>query len=71
MVPTERATDILSALRRYFGHESFRIGQQELVESVLEGRDLLAVMPTGSGKSLGFQLPAVLLPGVTLVVSPL
>ena len=71
MVPSDRTTDIVSALRRYFGHESFRTGQQELVESVLEGRDLLAVMPTGSGKSLGFQLPAVLLPGVTLVVSPL
>src|SRR5688572_17154323 len=67
----DRAADVLSALRRYFGHESFRAGQQELVESVLDGRDLLAVMPTGSGKSLGFQLPAVLLPGVTLVVSPL
>src|SRR4029079_13102126 len=71
VVPGDRSTDIVSALRRYFGHESFRTGQQELVESVLEGRDLLAVMPTGSGKSLGFQLPAVLLPGVTLVVSPL
>ena len=61
----------MSALRRYFGHESFRTGQQALVDTVLEGCDLLAVMPTGSGKSLGFQLPAVLLPGLTLVVSPL
>jgi ATP-dependent DNA helicase RecQ len=70
-MPGDRATDALTALRRHFGHESFRTGQQDLVETVLEGRDLLAVMPTGSGKSLGFQLPAVLLPGVTLVVSPL
>ena len=63
--------DVGSALHRYFGHDSFRTGQQALVDTVLEGRDLLAVMPTGSGKSLGFQLPAVLLPGLTLVVSPL
>ena len=62
---------VLSALRCHFGHDSFRTGQRELVDTVLEGRDLLAVMPTGSGKSLGFQLPAVMLPGVTLVVSPL
>ena len=71
VIPGDRTAEIRSALRRYFGHEAFRTGQLELVESVLEGRDLLAVMPTGSGKSLGFQLPAVLLPGVTLVVSPL
>src|SRR5688572_27736810 len=70
-MPGDRATDALTALRRHFGHESFRTGQRELVETVLDGRDPLAVMPTGSGKSLGFQLPAVMLPGVTLVVSPL
>jgi ATP-dependent DNA helicase RecQ len=64
-------TDLLGALRQYFGHSSFRDGQQDLVQTVLDGRDLLAVMPTGSGKSLGFQLPALLLPGTTLVVSPL
>jgi ATP-dependent DNA helicase RecQ len=63
--------DVLAALHRYFGHQQFRTGQDELVSTVLEGRDLLAVMPTGSGKSLGFQLPALLLQGVTLVVSPL
>ena len=63
--------DLLGSLRRYFGHTAFRDGQQELVETVLAGQDLLAVMPTGSGKSLGFQLPALLLPGTTLVVSPL
>jgi ATP-dependent DNA helicase RecQ len=65
------APDVLAALHQYFGHQEFRTGQDELVSTVLEGRDLLAVMPTGSGKSLGFQLPALLLPGVTLVVSPL
>jgi ATP-dependent DNA helicase RecQ len=58
-------------LQRHFGHDSFRQGQEPLVRAVLEGLDVLAVMPTGSGKSLGFQLPAVLLPGLTLVVSPL
>ena len=47
-------------LQRYFGHSAFRAGQQELVQTVLDGHDLLAVMPTGSGKSLGFQLPAVM-----------
>ncbi|HEX5110763.1 MAG TPA: ATP-dependent DNA helicase RecQ [Vicinamibacterales bacterium] len=67
----DRPSDVLSTLHRYFGHRDFRTGQEELVSTVLEGRDLLAVMPTGSGKSLGFQLPALLLPGVTLVVSPL
>ena len=60
-----------TALRQYFGHDSFRPGQEEIVRAVLAGRDVLAVMPTGSGKSIGYQLPAVLLPGITLVVSPL
>jgi ATP-dependent DNA helicase RecQ len=63
--------DILTALHRQFGHSSFRTGQDDLVQAVMDGHDVLAVMPTGSGKSLGFQLPAVLLPGTTLVVSPL
>jgi ATP-dependent DNA helicase RecQ len=65
------STDVRFTLHRYFGHTAFRTGQEDLVGTVLEGRDLLAVMPTGSGKSLGFQLPALLLPGITLVVSPL
>jgi len=62
---------VIESLRRHFGHTSFRPGQEALVRAVLDGRDVLAVMPTGSGKSLGFQLPAVLLPGITIVVSPL
>jgi ATP-dependent DNA helicase RecQ len=72
--PTDRAAtmvDLLVPLHRHFGHPSFRAGQEDLVRAVLDGRDVLAVMPTGSGKSLGFQLPALLLPGTTLVVSPL
>lgn len=63
--------ELIDLLNRHFGHASFRPGQEELVRAVLDGRDVLAVMPTGSGKSLGFQLPATVLPGLTLVVSPL
>ena len=63
--------DLAGSLQRFFGHAGFRDGQLDLVQTVLDGHDLLAVMPTGSGKSLGFQLPALLLPGTTLVVSPL
>jgi ATP-dependent DNA helicase RecQ len=59
------------ALRSRFGLQEFRAGQEEAAGAVLEGRDLVAVMPTGSGKSLCFQLPALLLDGTTLVVSPL
>jgi ATP-dependent DNA helicase RecQ len=67
----DASDEMLATLRSHFGHSSFRHGQQEIVAAVLGGRDVLAVMPTGSGKSLGYQLPAVMLPGVTLVVSPL
>lgn len=63
--------DKQGALKQYFGHEGFRPGQGELVEGILQGRDVLGVMPTGGGKSVCYQLPALLLPGVTLVVSPL
>lgn len=59
------------ALRRHFGFGAFRPGQERVVRAVLEGRDALVVMPTGSGKSLCFQLPALLMRGTTLVVSPL
>jgi ATP-dependent DNA helicase RecQ len=63
--------DLTAELTRHFGHPAFREGQREVVEAVLAGRDVVAVMPTGSGKSLCYQLPALLLPGLTLVVSPL
>jgi ATP-dependent DNA helicase RecQ len=64
-------TDIAVDLRRLFGHPEFRPGQRQAVDAFLAGRDVLAVMPTGSGKSLCYQLPALVAPGVTLVVSPL
>jgi ATP-dependent DNA helicase RecQ len=61
----------LKVLRERFGFPSYRPGQQELVEAALKGRDALGVLPTGGGKSLCYQVPAILLPGLTLVVSPL
>ena len=63
--------DARQALSRYFGYESFRPGQAEVISSILGGRDSLAVMPTGAGKSVCYQIPAALLGGLTLVVSPL
>src|SRR5262245_63209326 len=58
-------------IRNYFGFRKFRPGQAEVVKSALAGRDTLVVMPTGSGKSLCFQLTAIALEGVTIVISPL
>ena len=63
--------DLEQTLHERFGLEQFRTGQREVIENVLGGRDVLCVMPTGGGKSLCYQLPALLLPGPTLVVSPL
>ena len=60
-----------SLLRTVFGFASFRAGQAEIIETILAGRDVLAVMPTGSGKSLCYQLPALLGDGLAVVVSPL
>jgi len=59
------------ALKYHFGYDGFRPGQRQIVEQALQNQDLLVVMPTGGGKSLCFQLPALLKPGLTVVVSPL
>lgn len=64
MKPTE-------VLKTYFGYDTFRRGQEEIIEAILRGRDALAIMPTGAGKSVCYQVPALMLPGITLVVSPL
>ncbi len=66
-----RFAQATEAMRRIFGIPSFRPGQEQVVRDVLAGRNVLAVMPTGSGKSLTYQLPALVLPGLTVVVSPL
>ena len=60
-----------TALKQYFGHSEFRPGQEALIDALLAGRDVLGVMPTGAGKSMCYQIPALLSDGVTLVVSPL
>lgn len=63
--------DARKALRAYFGYDTFRTGQEKLISSLLSRKDALGVMPTGAGKSICYQIPALLLPGITLVVSPL
>src|ERR1700761_1097129 len=65
------AADLLSLLRQYWRYESFRPQQEDIIRAVLAGRDTIALLPTGGGKSLCFQLPALALPGLCLVISPL
>lgn len=60
-----------AVLKQYFGHSEFRPGQQTLIDGILAGRDVLGVMPTGGGKSMCYQVPGLLLPGITVVISPL
>ena len=63
--------DKYEVLKKYFGYTTFRSGQDELIESILWGKDVLGVMPTGAGKSVCFQVPALMMEGVTIVISPL
>ena len=63
--------DAKEALKVYFGYDSYKPGQGEIIDAILAERDLLAIMPTGSGKSICYQVPAMLLPGITIVISPL
>ena len=58
-------------LRKYYGYRSFRTHQLEIIESIIRGQDAFVLMPTGSGKSICYQIPSILRPGVGLVVSPL
>lgn len=67
----KKMSDKLSVLKDYFGHDSFRDGQERIVDALLDGRDALCIMPTGAGKSMCYQIPALLFDGVTIVVSPL
>lgn len=67
----KKMSDKLSVLKDYFGHDSFRYGQEQIVDALLDGRDALCIMPTGAGKSMCYQIPTLLFDGVTIVVSPL
>ena len=70
-MPHARESDARAILKSVFGYDDFRPGQWEVIEAALAGRDVFAVMPTGSGKSMCYQLPALVAGGLTLVVSPL
>lgn len=67
----DKKVNALETLKTYFGYDTFREGQEKIVEAILANRDILAIMPTGAGKSICYQIPALILPGITLVISPL
>ncbi len=71
MIASDVSVQALQTLNQRFGHEAFRPGQGGIVEAVLQGQNALVVMPTGSGKSLCYQLPALMRDGCAIVISPL
>lgn len=71
MITSDIKNQKINVLKKVFGYDSFRPGQEEIVDNILAGRDVLGIMPTGAGKSICYQLPALMLSGITIVVSPL
>lgn len=65
------SVDKLEILEKYFGYKNFRRGQEEIIDEIINGRDVLAIMPTGGGKSICYQIPSLILDGITIVISPL
>ena len=63
--------DVKVLLKKFFGYENFRAGQEDIINNILNNRDCLGIMPTGAGKSICYQIPAMMLPGITVVISPL